>query len=416
MSFYILINKSDVKKKIIVSILSFGFLVLILLTNSVNGFTCDNISLTTDKDSYYTHEEIKINASWDLYYDPEYELSFVQIQIFDNFDRSLWNSSEYYTIGISVKNWTVDIQLLDINYSNFADMLFIKIYNYYENSQTGDPVNTYKEILAVNIFKTGITCQLSDFRNDLIYGETNYFTATFLNAENSTRLINETFSLKTSYNEEILFQTNLTTNESGEIEFNISTVSHLNIGRNELIFNIKDSMTYNNTMFSYELFVRKIPIFVNITKFEDNLEEANYIKIQLYFYYFFNQSKKPVENEIVKLVFYSNSTSEYDLNLMINQMGFLNISISPSNIIFQAAEKLIRIDIIFNGTGQLENKTISFNLKIENFLYQGTSSLFLLSNISLFSILIMLLSLISLKVYNLQRYKFKLIEDLTFKF
>ncbi|GAH57030.1 unnamed protein product, partial [marine sediment metagenome] len=63
------------------------------------------------------------------------------------------------------------------------------------------------------------------------------------------------------------------------------------------------------------------------------------IKIQLYYYYFFNQSKKPIENENIKIVFYSNTTSDYELNLMTNQSGFLNIVFSPKNIIFQATEK-----------------------------------------------------------------------------
>jgi hypothetical protein len=208
----------------------------------------------------------------------------------------------------------------------------------------------------------------------------------------------------------------LTTNENGEIPFNISSIDHLSLGKNKLNFSIKDNMFYDDTTFSYELFVRKIPIFVNITKYEDNLEVANSFKIQLYFYYFFNQSKKPIENENIKLVFYSNTTYEYELNLMTNQSGFLNIAISPNNIIFQAAENSLIIDVVFNGTDQLESKTISLNLEIENFSYQGVSSLFLLSNISLVSILIMLLISISLKAYYLRKTKFKVIKDLTFKF
>ena len=403
-------------KKIKVGILSYVLFVIILLTSSVNGFSCNNTSLVTDKNTYYNNEKIKINASWELYYDSGFEISYVQIQIIDSFDKILWNSSKYYSIGITEKNWTINIQFLNITYSNFTNILFIKMYNYYENLETSEVVDAFREILTINIFKRGITCQLTDFKNSLIFGETNFFRATFFSTETSARLINETFRFITSYNKEILFQTNLTTNESGEIAFNISTISHLNLGRNEMIFCMKNNIIYNDTTFSYDIFVQKIPVFVNITSFENNLEEANLIKIQLYYYYFFNQSKKPIENENIKLVFYSNTTSEYELNLMINQSGFVNINISPNNIIFQTAEKSIYFDIIFNGTDHLENKTISFNLKIENFLYQGISNLFFFTNISLFSILILLFSFISVKVYNLQKTKFKLIRDIIFKF
>ena len=137
---------------------------------------------------------------------------------------------------------------------------------------------------------------------------------------------------------------------------------------------------------------------------------------ELYYYYFLNQSEKPIENEKIKLVFYTNSISEYESNLMTNQSGFVNINIFPNNIIFKTTIKSIYINVIFNGTGQLENKTILINLKIENFSYQGISNLFFITNISLISTLIMLFLFISLKIYNLQRTKFKLIRDLTFKF
>jgi hypothetical protein len=406
MSFYILIKKSDVNKKIKVGILSCILLVIILLTNSVKGFSCNNTNLVTDKDTYYTHENIKINASWELYYDSEFETSYIRIQIIDIFDEILWNSTKYYSIGITEKNWTVNIQVLNITYSNFSNVLFIKMYNYYKNFETSDEVDTIREISIVNLIKRSITCQLTSFKSILIFGDSNLFTACFSSTETSTRLINETFRLITTYNKEIFFQINLTTNESGEIAFNISTISHLNLGRNEIIFSIKNNVLYNDTTFSYEIFVKKIPVFVNITNFEDDLEDANIIKIQLYYYYFFNQSEKPIENEKIKLVFFTNSISEYESNLMTDQLGFVNINIFPNNIIFKTVVKSIYINVIFNGTSQLENKTISINLKIENFSYQGISNLFFITNTGL----------ISLKIYNLQRTKFKLIRDLTFKF
>ena len=416
MSFYILINKSDVNKKIKVGVLSCILLAIILLTNSVKGFSCNNTSLVTDKDTYYTHENIKINASWELYYDSGFESSYIRIQIIDIFDEILWNSAKYYSIGITERNWTVNIQDLNITYSNFLNVLFIKMYNYYENFETSEEVDTIREISTVNLIKRSITCQLTGFKTILIFGDSNLFSAYFFSIETGTSLINETFRLITTYNKEIFFQTNLTTNENGEIAFNISTISHLNLGRNEIIFSMKNNVLYNDTTFSYEIFVKKIPVFVDITNFEDNLEDANIIKIQLYYYYFFNQSEKPIENEKIKLVFYTNSFSEYESNLITNQSGFVNIMIFPNNIIFKAAVKSIYINIIFNGTDQLENKTVSFNVKIENFSYQGISNLFFFTNIGLISILIMLFLFISLKVYNLHRTKFKLIRDLTFKF
>ena len=417
MSFYILVIKNDVNKKIIGGFLSLIFLVIIFLTNSVEGFSCNNTSLETDKDTYFTHEKIKINASWELYYDSDFEISYIRIQIIDIFDELLWNSAKYTSTGIIERNWTVNIQALNITYSNFSDVLYIKIYNYYENTEIpGENVNSIKETLTVNLIKKNITCQLSGFKNNLILGDSNSFSAHFSSTETGISLINETFRLLTTFNEEILFQTNLTTNESGEVGFNISTISHLNLGRNEVKFSMKNNVLYNDTTFTYEIYVNKIPVSIDIASFENNLEKSNLIKIQLYYYYSFNQSEKPLENENVSLLFYTNSILEYESNLRTNQSGFLNITIFPNNIIFKTAVKSIYITVIFNGTGQLENKTLSFNLNIENFSYEGISYLFFSTNIGLFSIIILLMLFIGLKAYYLQRSKFKLIEDLTFKF
>jgi len=409
--------KNDVNKKIIGGFLSLIFLVIIFLTNSVEGFSCNNTSLETDKDTYFTHEKIKINASWELYYDSDFEISYIRIQIIDIFDELLWNSAKYTSTGIIERNWTVNIQALNITYSNFSDVLYIKIYNYYENTEIpGENVNSIKETLTVNLIKKNITCQLSGFKNNLILGDSNSFSAHFSSTETGISLINETFRLLTTFNEEILFQTNLTTNESGEVGFNISTISHLNLGRNEVKFSMKNNVLYNDTTFTYEIYVNKIPVSIDIASFENNLEKSNLIKIQLYYYYSFNQSEKPLENENVSLLFYTNSILEYESNLRTNQSGFLNITIFPNNIIFKTAVKSIYITVIFNGTGQLENKTLSFNLNIENFSYEGISYLFFSTNIGLFSIIILLMLFIGLKAYYLQRSKFKLIEDLTFKF
>jgi len=411
------VKKNDVNKKIIGGFLSFIFLVIILLTNSVEGFSCNNTSLVTDKDTYFTHEKIKINASWELYYDSDFEISYIRIQIIDIFDELLWNSAKYSSTGIIERNWTVNIQALNITYSNFSDVLFIKIYNYYENTEIpGEIGNSIKETLTVNLIKKNITCQLSGFKNNLILGDSNSFSAHFSSTETGISLINETFRLLTTFNEEIFFQTNLTTNESGEVGFNISTISHLNLGRNEVKFSMKNNVLYNDTTFTYEIYVNKIPVSIDIASFENNLEKSNLIKIQLYYYYSFNQSEKPLENENVSLLFYTNSILEYESNLRTSQSGFLNITIFPNNIIFKTTVKSIYITVIFNGTGQLENKTLSFNLNIENFSYEGISFLFFSTNIGLFSIIILLMLFIGLKAYYLQRSKFKLIKDLTFKF
>jgi hypothetical protein len=387
-----------------------------LITKSARSFSYDVFVFTSDKEIYYNNENININASWELIYDLGHEISYFQIQIFDIFDRILWNSSEHHEIGYSEKNWTINIEFLNISFSNYTNTLFIKLYHFYKNQNGGGgPVEAFREIIIINVLKRNVMCQLVGFKSVLKYGDYNFFTAKFYSIDNNSYLVNETFHFEIISNKKILYQNNFTTNESGEISFNISTISHLNLGENNIIFNIRNNMIYNNTTFSYDLFVEKLAIFIEILRFDNNLENDHLITIKLYFY-FFNQSIKPLKDQIIKTIIYNDLTVEYEDEFKTNQSGFVDFQISPNNFRFKENEKKFYIDIVFNGTKYIENKTITLNFKIQNFLSQGVFNFFFTSNIFLFSILIILFTSICMKVNIRKRTKFKLIRDLTFKF
>jgi len=387
-----------------------------LITKSVKSFSFDVFVFTSDNDNYYNNEKININASWELFYDSEHEISYFQVQIFDIFDNILWNSSEHHEIGYSEKNWTINIKFLNISFSNYTNTLFIKLYHFYKDQNgAGGSVNAFRGIIIVNVLKRNVMCQLIGFKSVLKYGDYNFFTAKFYSTDDNSYLVNETFHFEIISNKKILYQNNFTTNESGEISFNISTISHLNIGENKIIFNIRNNEIYNNTTFSYEIFVEKLAIFVEILRYDNNLENDHLIIIKLYFY-FFNQSIKPLKNQILKTIIYNNLTLEYEDEFKTNQSGFVDIEISPNNFRFKENEKKFYVDIIFNGTKYLGNKTITLNFKIQNFLSQGIFNLFFTANIFLFSILIIIFTFICMKVNIRKRTKFKLIRDLTFKF
>ena len=389
---------------------------IMLITKSAKSFSYDVFIFTSDKEIYYNNENININASWELIYDLGHEISYFQVQIFDIFDNILWNSSEHHEIGYSEKNWTINIEYLNISFLNYTNTLFIKLYHFYiDQNGAGGPVDAFRGIIIVNVLKRNVMCQLIGFKNILKYGDYNFFTAKFYSTDNGSYLVNETFHFEIISNKKIFYQNNFTTNESGEISFNISTISHLNLGENNLIFNIRNDVIYNNATFSYEIFVEKLAIFVEILRFDNNLEDDHLITIKLYFY-FFNQSIKPLENQILKTIFYNNLTLEYEDEFKTNQSGFVDIEISTNNFRFKENEKKFYVDIIFNGTKYLENKTITLNFKIQNFLSQGVFNLFFTTNIFLFSILIILFTSICMKVNIRKRTKFKLLRDLTFRF
>ncbi|MBY9009678.1 MAG: hypothetical protein KGD74_07430 [Candidatus Lokiarchaeota archaeon] len=388
-----------------------------LISKSALGFSCGNTSLVTDKNTYYNNENIYLNGSWELYYDSGFEVSYVQIQVTNIFDKILWNSSNYYTIGISQNNWTINIQFLNLTFANYSSRIYIKLFNYYENFNSHDVVATYKEIIPINIIKREVECELNNFKSNLVYGESNLFNAKFYSGNKSFYLVNETLQCLTRNNGEIIYQANFTTDEDGLLSFNISTVSHLGLGRNDILFIIKNSSHYLDVTFSYELYVKRIPVYVEITNFVNNTEEGSSIKIQL-FYYYFTTSTKPLENEDLKIIVYSNSTLKYEEMLKTNQTGFVNINILPSIFNNKEGNKIFYVDVnvIFNGTSYLENRTMSLSFQIQNLQYPNNYSSFSYVNICLLSILTSLLTSIGLKVYKYKKAGFKLIREITFKF
>jgi len=166
-----------------------------------------------------------------------------------------------------------------------------------------------------NYLKWDVDCELTDFKSDLIYGESNLFIAQFYSGNTSFCLENETVQCVIKNNDVIIYQTNFTTDIDGMLSFNISTLEHLGLGRNNISFSIKDNPYYLDATFSYEIYVKKIPVYVEIISFVNATEEGGSIEIQL-FYYYFNASQKPLENENITVIVYSNSTLKYEEVLM----------------------------------------------------------------------------------------------------
>lgn len=400
------------------AVLSLFFLLgIMLIPKSALGFSCSNTLLVTDKSTYYNNENIYLNGSWELYYDSGFEVSYIQIQVTNIFDKILWNSSNYYAIGISQNNWTINIQFLNLTLTNYSSRIYIKLFNYYENFNSHDVVATYKEIITINITKREVDCELNNFKSNLVYGESNLFKAKFYSGNTSFCLENETLQCLIRNNGEIIYQTNFTTDNDGILSFNISTVRHLGLGRNDVLFIIKNNSHYLDITFSYELYVKRITVYVEITNFVNNAEEGSMIEIQL-FYYYFTTSTKPLENENLKIIVYSNSNLEYEEMLKTNQTGFVNINILPSIFNFKEGNKIFYVDVnvIFNGTSYLENRTMSLSFQIQNFQYHNNYSSFYYVNICLLSILTSLFTSVGLKVYKYKKAGFKLIKDITFKF
>ena len=374
-------------------------LVLVELFNIINfstGFYCNLNLLKTNKETFYIDENIIINASWELNYDINDEIAYIQVQIFDKHNEILWNSSECNEIGTFEKNWTIEIARLNISFTNYSNVLYIKFYSYYFHFDAMNTVATFLETIKIKIFKRFISCQLIGFKNYLKFNEELLFQARFYDEllEENSNLINQSVIFKIISNDLIRYESHFVTNESGTIKVFILSIKHLKPGRNLLIFLIKDNKIYNNSKFIYEIFLEKNPIFIEIIKFKERLSLEEDLEIRLFYYFYFNDSLKPLDNQHIELKILRNNSLIFTNEYKTDNSGVLHIIIVQelfnSN---QRSEELI-IDLTFNGTDFLENKTLSLKLKTNQYLNSEITSSINLKLLSLTSILTLLLILI----------------------
>lgn len=208
--------------------------------------------MSTDKDSYYADESIKINASWELNYNPSIEDSYIQIHVFDNTNTLIWNSTKNNEIGAFEMSWIVNISDLNINLNSTTHNSQIKLYYYYHNYYSSQTYDFYVEEIEIQILRRDIYCQLIDFNEFLYVGSDLCFRAIFYSEliENKHYMVNHSILLNIIAGGEFIFNSSYITSEEGIIKISVSSLK-LRIGENKLLFIIDGTQFYNPANFSF---------------------------------------------------------------------------------------------------------------------------------------------------------------------
>jgi hypothetical protein len=361
------------------------------------------------------NEKIEINASWELYYDPSNELAYVQIRIFNSIDKVIWSSPEYNEIGFFNDNWSVDINELNISYINYTNTIYIKLISYYRIIGTPHDNIGYLKTVQVEIMKRTPFCQLIGFKDKIKFSENLTFNVEFFDPllENNSYLSDQLVLFSISSNHSIIYQNNFTTNQFGTFQISISSPIHLILGENNLIFELKDNKIYNDTIYLYELFVERNPVLVDVITFEENLKKNENLTITLFYYYFRNNDLEPLRREDIELKILNDQDLAYASIYKTDSSGVLSIMISQDSFNVDGDNMNLRLDLIFNGTDSLKNKTFSLHLIISNTeINNGVHINFLL----IFAISIPL-SLISISLlYKFKKNKNKLLTEITIRY
>ncbi|MFX1427700.1 MAG: hypothetical protein ACFFBE_14700 [Promethearchaeota archaeon] len=340
-----------------------------------------------------------INASWELNYDPLIEYSYVQINIYDSVDDLIWNSSWYDEIGIFTEQLIVNTTQLNTTFINHSNKVFIKLYHYYSEGEITIPF--LKDTKEITIVKRILLCELTGFKNYINFGEDLTFVATFYDndIENTSFMNNQLVLLRINANSSLIFQQNFTTNQFGSIEISLKSLEHLNIGFNTLIFIINQNNIYNNSVFQYEILVEKNPVFINIVNINNQLIKNEDLIIQLYYYYSFNNSVTPLNNQSIRIEIQNHHNLIYSHIYNTNDMGLLSITISHTILNFTGETDDCILILHYDGNYFLQNKTVSLFLSIHD--PNGKNSF------DLNTILIVTISVISLVIPLPFLYRFK---------
>ncbi|MFW9772097.1 MAG: hypothetical protein ACFFEO_08025 [Candidatus Thorarchaeota archaeon] len=354
---------------------------------------------------------MEINALWDLNYDGNQEISYMQIRICDDNEFELYNSSKFYEIGLNIKNWTIKIQKLDFDFINSSYTLFINAYNYYKNLNVGDPELTLLESIKVDIIKRNISCEITGYKSNIKYGDKLAITAQFFYLDNESYLSNESVEFKIISNKNVIYKDYYTTNFSGKISLYISSIKHLNLGQNSLIFNISKRKFFNECQFLYNVNVEKYQIFAEIISFKNKIHPNEDIDLQL-LYYYYNNTIYPLMNSTINVAIYVNWLLKYEANFKTNNSGLLKVQIIHDFIEFNEDQNDFLLNLYFNGSDFLQNFTLSLSMEI---ISVDQLNLFAIE-ISIGSLTTSLFMGVLVLVYKKRKAKNKLLKDISFKY
>ena len=384
------------KKREILMILIFLFVEFFFLANFTKAYYSRLNNFQTDKEKYYFNEEIKINASWELNYNTNTEIAFVQVQIFNISNKIIWNSTEFNENGNFEEFWILDFNDLNLSLTNYSNIFFIRFYSYYFQLDSTNTIFTFLETIRIKVIKRELGCQLTGFEEILKYGEDLRFEAKFYDnstTEHKLDQINQTIHFEIMFNNLSIYQYNYTTNKTGMISIFLSSIPHLKLGSNKLIFTLTNNIIFNDSKFIYYVLVEKNPVFIDIMSFKDSLTKNEDLEISLFYYSTFNQTIKPLINRSIKLQIFENGTLKFIDEYRTDNLGTLYINLAHNIFNFDQKKGVFLINLKFNGSKLLKNKTLNLKLNITETNYSNTRNS-LTFNILPISIVLIIISII----------------------
>ncbi len=406
------------KKKYVIILPILIFVEVFCIINYVDAFSYNLICLKTDQTEYYIDDSIRINASWELNYNDNIEIAYIQIHIVDQFDRFVWNSSQYDQIGTYEKNWTVNIEDFNLSIENSTYILHIKFYIFYFHIDTASTMSNYLDTIDIRVVKRKISCELIGYKDRISLGENLSLEAQFYDTiTNATQFFtNQTIKFIISFNDLIIHQCNYTTNMSGVINIQLFSLTHLKLGQNYLIFSITDNKLYNDSRIIYGVYVGKNDPIIDVLNFTNNLKKNENLELKLHCYYYINHTYKPIANFNLFVEIFDNNSLTFIRQYETDNSGVLEFSIPQNSFNYDGNNQVFTIQISLNETQYLSNKTLSLNLYLNQINYSEILNSIQIKIFSFTSVLIIILIFLSYIILNKKSKNEKLLTELVIRY
>ncbi len=320
------------RKSKIILILFFLAQFTIIIPNVIAVLQINILNFNTDKNEYFTDEDIIIEASWILNYNPIEEWAYVQIQLYNNLDQLLWCSEQNDSMGIINKTWNVNI--LDLNFSfsenpiNFS-VIFYLFHMVGEEIFSSGPIATK----SIQISKKLISCSLFNYKERINYGEPIDFQALFYNITDTITYYPDNLSITLELykaNESVFSQNYNTVN--GWINVNISTTTFLIVGKIELRLIASENSFYFGNVFNYDLEVEQLNLFCSLYNYIEKINYGEPIDFQALFYNITDTITYYPDNLSITLELYKANESVFSQNYnTVN--GWINVNISTTTFL-----------------------------------------------------------------------------------
>ena len=319
----------------------------------------------TNQYEYYTDEVLKINASWALNYSDSEGDAFVKVKLMDESDNISWCSREFHEVGIMKRNWSLNIDSLNLTQTIPMSRLKVRLLYYYYGDEMGIVEDQILDELEIEILKKNVTIEIIDYEKELIYGESQNITIKFLDSVNLTGLRNIPIKVGIISNNQAFTENVLITNSNGTINFMLSTYSELRTGSNTVNFNFEGNAIYSEVNISLPIHVNKLNVNLEIISQKCNITENDSFEMEFQLYYFLNDQKEFLNNKLIKVEIFRKQLLIYSHLIKIFENGKLFINISYSQIATVNGFIELRIELTLNETDKLKETISEFNIGVK---------------------------------------------------